>query len=90
MVNQVIAVPKSLFLNICGLNKTKNRVGVSVALAADLKSMDVDASIRHTYVNRFPIRLLEWMVITFREGTATGVIGTNARMVALRLLSGIT
>ena len=45
MINQVIALPKSLFLNICGLNKTKHRVRAFVALAADLKTMDVDVSI---------------------------------------------
>ena len=90
VVNRVIAVPKSLFLNICGLNKTKNKIRASVALAADLRTMDVDVSIIFETHLCKQIRLLEWMAITFIEGAATWVIGTNARMVALRFLSEIT
>ena len=36
MENQSFPVPKSLFINICNLKKTKNRVQASVALEADL------------------------------------------------------
>lgn len=36
------AVPKSLFINICSLMKTKNRVRAVVALEADLNNHDID------------------------------------------------
>ena len=38
----LLAVPKLMFINICSLGKTKNRVRASVAVEADLKSMDID------------------------------------------------
>ena len=39
---QGLAVPKLMFINICSLGKTKNRVRAVVALEADIKSMDID------------------------------------------------
>ena len=45
-------VSKFFGLNICGLNKTKNRVCTSVALAVDLKTVDIDATIiSESYLN---------------------------------------
>ena len=38
-------MPKCLLINICGLNKTKNRVRAPVALAADMIATDVDICI---------------------------------------------
>ena len=38
-------VPKSLILNTCSLNKIKNRVRASVALAADFRSWDIDVGV---------------------------------------------
>ena len=38
-------VPKSLFLNTCSLDKIKNRVQASVALAADFQSWDIDIGV---------------------------------------------
>ena len=38
-------VPKSLFLNICSLDKIKNRVRASVALAADFRTWDIDVGV---------------------------------------------
>ena len=35
------AVPKCLFINICGLAKTKNRVRAPVTLEADLRSQGI-------------------------------------------------
>ena len=40
-----MAVPKSLFLNTCSLEKIKNRVRASVALAADFRSWDIDVGV---------------------------------------------
>ena len=36
------AVPKFMFINICSLAKTKNRVRAPIALEADMKNMDID------------------------------------------------
>ena len=38
-------MPKCLLINICGLNKTKNRVQAPVALAVDMIATDVDICI---------------------------------------------
>ena len=38
-------VPKSLFLNTCSLDKIKNKVQASVALAADFQSWDIDIGV---------------------------------------------
>ena len=38
-------VPKSLFLNTCNLDKIKNRVKASVALAAGFRSWDIDVGV---------------------------------------------
>ncbi|PFX29450.1 hypothetical protein AWC38_SpisGene5781 [Stylophora pistillata] len=42
---RLFAVPKSLFLNTCSLEKIKNRVRASVALAADFRSWDIDVGV---------------------------------------------
>ena len=39
------AVPKCMFINICSLSKTKNKVRASVALEADLKNHDIDVCV---------------------------------------------
>lgn len=39
------AVPRSLFLNICGLAKTKHQVRAAVALEADLYAADIDVCV---------------------------------------------
>ena len=45
-------VPKCVFLNICNLNKTKNNLRASIALAADLRTLDIDiAVISETHLN---------------------------------------
>ena len=36
------AVPKCMFINICSLSKTKNKVRAAVALEADLRNNDID------------------------------------------------
>ena len=41
----LLPVPKSLFLNICSLDKIKNRVRASVALAADFRTWDIDVGV---------------------------------------------
>ena len=38
----LFSVPKSPFLNMCSLDKIKNRIRPSVALAADFRSWDID------------------------------------------------
>ena len=38
-------VPKFLFLNICGLDKVKNKVRAPVALEADMHAADIDVCI---------------------------------------------
>ena len=35
-------MPKFMFINICSLTKTKNRVRAPIALEADMKNMDID------------------------------------------------
>ena len=42
---RLFPVPKSLFLNTCSLDKIKNRVQASVALAADFQSWDIDIGV---------------------------------------------
>lgn len=39
------AVPKCMFVNICSLSKTKNRVRAPVALEADMRNNDIDVRI---------------------------------------------
>lgn len=39
------AVPKSLFTNICGLAKTKNRVRAPVALETHFRNQDIDVCV---------------------------------------------
>jgi hypothetical protein len=39
------AVPKFMFINICSLAKTKNRVRAVVALEADLVNNDIDVCV---------------------------------------------
>ncbi|CAB3991556.1 Hypothetical predicted protein [Paramuricea clavata] len=40
--NTAFAVPKVMLINICSLNKTKNRVRAVSALEADMKTLDID------------------------------------------------
>ena len=39
------AVPKCMFINICSLAKTKNKVRAAVGLEADLRSKDIDVCV---------------------------------------------
>ena len=76
----LFAVPNCMFVNICSLSKTKNRVRAPVALEADMRNNDIDVCV----VSDIPIMQIMQSI----AGTGIGRERICGKKAVLRFISG--